>query len=194
MSLTLEYAAVALGLAYLVLAIRERRGCWIAGGAASAMFLVVFWNTGLFMQAALQLYYVGIAVHGWFYWGKDGADGAAPVVRHRLRRHLFYAGAWILLASLSLAVLPGASTAESTLDAISSWGGVLATWMVARKELEAWLYWIVIDLLTAVLYLRSDLLPSFALYLVYTGLAALAFIEWRKHYLQQNSPTVNAAA
>lgn len=174
-----------LGLAYLLLAIRERRSCWIFGGLASLLFLAVFWRAGLPMQALLQLYYAAIAVHGWLHWGRDGSDRRAVVQRRSPRFHAATLLALLVLSMVTVAARGLWNDTQVWLDAISSWGGVIATWMIARKILEAWLYWIVIDALTVALYIDTGLLPSSALYALYTLLAFTGWRQWLGSYRQQ---------
>lgn len=203
----LEAVAVILGLAYLLLAIRERRECWIAGGFASVLFLGVFWRAALPMQALLQVYYVGIAIHGWRHWGRSQDATARPVSRVSPACHGVALALWALLCLLTqglrgdflhgalswwdTASREGASLsidavidalAPGWLDTASSWGSVIATWMIARKKLEAWIYWILIDSASAALYLQAGLGASAALYGVYALLAAMAWREWRTSY------------
>ncbi len=186
MALT-EGIAVALGLTYLLLAIREYRSCWIAGGVASALFFFVFWDAQLPMQALLQVYYVAVAIHGWFHWGNTPALSPRP---HSLRGPM-HLSILVLIAGASLTTvyLRGELlSASAWIDSLTSWGGVVATWLVARKISESWLYWIVIDLVTAGLYFDAQLLASSALYLVYTALAVVAWKEWLTHSRQPSSP------
>jgi nicotinamide mononucleotide transporter len=69
-----ELAAVALGVAYIVLAIREQRACWIAGGVGTAIYAAVFVDAGLPMQAVLQVVYVAMSAYGWYAWRRRPAD------------------------------------------------------------------------------------------------------------------------
>ena len=77
-----ELAAAGFGLAYILLAIREHRACWIAGGVSTCIYAFVFLEAGLPMQAGLQLVYVAMAVWGYLAWGRDAKAGA-PVRRGR---------------------------------------------------------------------------------------------------------------
>ncbi|MFT4768818.1 MAG: nicotinamide mononucleotide transporter [Glaciecola sp.] len=179
MNAALEALAVVLGLAYLILAIREKRSCWIAGALASIIFGGIFWQAGLPMQALLQVFYLAMAGLGWWHWGKDGSETTSSVSLVTWRYHALVIISLLALSSATLIARDTLTDTQSIVDTSSSWGGVLATWMVARKKLEAWLYWIGIDVLTAGLYLDAGLLASSALYLVYTGLAFIAWKQWR---------------
>ncbi|MEM6543958.1 MAG: nicotinamide riboside transporter PnuC [Pseudomonadota bacterium] len=176
---SLEWSATGLGLLYLLLAIREKRSCWLAGGLASALFLFVFWRAGLAAQAVLQIYYVGVAVHGWFYWGSS-AD-SRPVRHLQTSGHVAVVTSCIALSAVTVYFRGDFSSMTIWLDSTTSWSGVIATWLVARKYLSAWTYWIVIDLVTAALYLQNGLLATSGLYLVYAVLAGVAWRQWSKN-------------
>lgn len=179
-----EWSGVALGLIYLLLAIREQRSCWVAGAAASALFLGVFWRAGLPMQSLLQVYYIAVAVHGWIHWSAESDSGSAPAAVHRapLRMQLISVTLLLALATGSVLFQDAASSLQGWLDSGTSWGGVIATWLVARKVLDAWLYWIVIDAVTAALYFQTGLLASSALYILYAVLAFIAWRTWQQSY------------
>lgn len=180
----IEALAVLLGLVYLLLAIRERRSCWIAGGGASLLFCYLLWDAELPMQALLQIYYLAIAVHAWWRWGPTESGSAPRITSCSRGYHRIVLAILFTLTASSLAltswISDTAPDARGMLDTLTSWGGVIATWMIAGKKLEGWLYWIVIDLATAVLYLSTELRASAALYGLYTGLAWLGWREWRQ--------------
>jgi nicotinamide mononucleotide transporter len=187
------------GAAYLLGAVLQWRSCWLAGGLSAALFLVLFWRSNLPYQSLLQVYYLLVAVHGWIHWGAgDGAarpgpgqaevdpmreaapaTAALPVQRWPLRWHLAAIAGVLLLALLSLALRAGPATPLAALDALTAWGSVLATWLVARKVLENWLYWIVIDAAAVYLYWHSGLAGTAALFAIYTVIAVFGWIRWR---------------
>ena len=175
MSTPIEIAAVVLGLIYLVLVIREQRVGWIAGGLASALFLFVFWRAGLPGQGLLQVYYVGVAIHGWLHWGRE--DGVA-VSRLGFRGNTISIGLLVALCAITLFLRDDGNTTTALLDTATSWGGVIATWLVASKRVEAWIWWVVIDIASTALYLQAGLLASSGLYALYTALAAYGLWEW----------------
>lgn len=178
----LEGGGVILGLLYVILAIRENRLCWIAGAGASTLFLVVFWEAELRMQALLQIYYIAVAAHGWVHWGRPDAGRELEISSLTWRDQALCVGLLLLLSAFTLLLQDKPGQPTAVLDALTSWGGVLATWLVARKVLEAWLWWVAIDIATIALYLQADLLASSGLYALYTVLAFLGWKEWRKSY------------
>ncbi|MEO0437149.1 MAG: nicotinamide riboside transporter PnuC [Pseudomonadota bacterium] len=179
MNPALEWTATGLGLLYLLLAIRERRLCWLAGGLASALFLVVFWRAELPAQAMLQIYYVGVAIHGWYYWGASAEQ--RPVRRLQTSGHITVLMGCVVLSTVTVYLRDDLTNTTVWLDSSTSWSGVIATWLVARKYLTAWTYWIIIDLVSAALYFQNALLATSGLYLVYAVLAGVAWREWSKN-------------
>ena len=181
-----EGAAVLLGIAYLLLAMRESLWCWYAGFASTAIFLVIFWDVRLLMEAGLQLYYLAMSVYGWWHWRRGaGKDAPLPIRRWHWPQHGVAIGAVVLAAGLSGALLSVHTDAVLPyLDSFTTWGSILTTWMVARKILENWLYWLVIDSVSIYLYLDRELYLTALLFAVYLVIAVFGYMRWRKHFLQ----------
>lgn len=176
----LEGASVALGLVYVVLAMRRSRWCWLFGGLSSAGLAWLAGRAALPMQALLQVFYVGMAVYGYRHWSADrDAGGHVNVGWWPWHRHLA-AGALVavltLVSSLGLARLTDA--AWPVLDAAGTWSSLLATWLAARARIENWLYWIVIDAALGVLFASQALALAGLLYFAYCVLAAAGFVSW----------------
>lgn len=184
----MEVLAVALALAYLVLAIRENRWCWPAGIASAALYLVVFYRAGLYMQAALQVFYAAMGVYGWWAWRPAAAGAGVVIHRWPLARHVAaIAGVAVLgLATGYGLERAGTDAAAPYTDSLLTYGAILTTWMVARKLLENWLYWFVIDAVTLALMLQQGLLPTAALFAVYLVLVVVGWREWLRAW--QRSP------
>jgi nicotinamide mononucleotide transporter len=133
-----EALAVALALAYLVLAIRESVWCWAAGIASTAIYLALFFAARLYAESVLQVFYIGVSVYGWRQWSQPAGD--LPVVTWTLAQHARALGVIALLAGASGAALAAYTHAAlPDLAAFVAWASVITTWMVARKVLENWL-------------------------------------------------------
>ena len=154
-----ETLAVLLGIAYLLLAMLEKISCWYAAFASTLIFLFLFWDVNLLMESALQVYYLGMAVYGWWHWRHgSGEGGSLAISRWPLRSHLLAAAGVLALSAISGTLLSNHTEASwPYLDSFTTWGAVLTTWMVARKILENWLYWILIDSLSIFLYVERGL-------------------------------------
>ena len=81
-----ESLAVVLALAYLLLAAREHIACWACAFVSTAIYTVVFWDASLLMEAALNVYYMAMAVYGWQQWRYGGAAHEGGSIRALRRR------------------------------------------------------------------------------------------------------------
>ncbi len=175
-----EFAAVAFGVGYVLLAIREHRACWIAGGISTALYAVVFFRAGLPMQAALQLLYVAMSGYGWFAW-RNESGGAAPTRSWPLSRHLMALAGVAVATALSAPLAARYALASSPVaDSLGTWASVVATWQLARRIIDNWYWWIVIDTGLAALFAAHGLRMTAALYLAFALLAVAGLSSWRK--------------
>lgn len=182
-----ELAAVVLALAYLVLAMREKILCWYAAFASTAIYLVLFWDVSLLMESALQVFYLLIAVYGWWQWKNRRAD------RQALRIHRWTPGTHLAAVSAVglLTLVFGyllqqyTSAALPYLDSFTTWGAVVTTYMVTRKVLENWLYWIVVDGAAIYLYIDRELYLTALLFVLYVILVIIGFFQWYALYRRQ---------
>jgi nicotinamide mononucleotide transporter len=177
-----EVVAVVLAIAYLVLAIRENIACWIAAIFSTSIYIVLMFQAGLYMESALQFFYIGMAVYGWRTW-RCGGDGHKLLISSwPLKRH-FVPLSLILVATIATGYLLGRFTdaALPYLDSFTTWGAIVTTWMVARKILQNWHYWFVIDSVSIYLYVSRGLYLTAALFVLYLVLIVIGYREWSKN-------------
>ncbi|ASP40828.1 nicotinamide mononucleotide transporter [Bacterioplanes sanyensis] len=182
-----EVVAVALGIAYLVLAMRQSNWCWYAAFGSTAIFSWLFWDVSLVMESALNVYYLIMAIYGWWVWRSGATEQQAtrPVVSWRWPRHLVVVLLVLMLTAVSGYLLDNNTQAAMPyLDSFTTWGSVITTYMVARKVLENWLYWQVFNSCAIVLYIDRELYLTALLMSVYLVLAVLGWLMWRRDYQQ----------
>lgn len=188
-----EVVAVGLGLAYLVLAMRQNSWCWYAAFGSTAIYSWLFWSVSLPMESALNVYYLAMALYGWWVWRHGGQSQQAetselPIQRWSLQRHLMVITGVLLLTLVSGYLLStNTSAALPYLDSFTTWGAVVTTWMVTRKVLENWLYWIVVDGAAVYLFFDRELYLTSLLMLIYVGMVIVGWFRWRQQYLDQQS-------
>lgn len=177
-----EGAAVVLAIVYLALAIRQNLWCWAAAFASTSIYLVLMYAALLYMESVLQVFYLGMAVYGWYHWRHGpGPDHALPVKTWSVATHVRVIAGVFALAALSGALLGIYSDAALPyLDSFTTWGAVVTTWMVARKILENWLYWFVIDSVSIYLYVSRELYLTALLFAFYLVLIVIGYIAWRR--------------
>jgi len=186
----LEIASVAFGLAYLVLAVRQNILCWAAALVSTLLSLVLFYDARLYPETALQVFYAAMAVYGWWQWRHGGRPGERaekdlPVSIWPLRYHAFAIGGSIAAALALGTALSRTNAAFPYLDSFTSVGAVITTYMVAKKILENWVYWLVIDGITLYIYWQRSLYLYAALFVVYLVLVVIGFCRWRRDWHAQ---------
>ncbi len=185
-----EVIAVVLGIAYLVLAMRENSLCWYAAFGSTAIFSWLFFDVSLVMESALNVYYLAMAIYGWYIWNKPknpNSKATLSITTWSAQQHLLCISSVIALSLLSGYLLNNHTTAVMPyLDSFTTWGAVLTTYMVANKVLENWLYWLVIDSIAIYLYLDRELYLTALLMVIYVILAIFGFKIWLKTYQQNN--------
>ena len=181
-----EVSAVVLAISYLLLAIRQNILCWVAALISSALYCFIFFSVELYMESLLQIFYLAMAVYGWISWkGYRKAEGK--------NLEITSLSAWknlvlILIIAFLTLVSGFALNNDPTLDyldAFTTWGAIIATLMVAKKILENWLYWIVIDSAAIYLYLEKGLYLTALLFVAYVLIALVGYLAWyRDHRLK----------
>ncbi len=172
------------GLIYLYFSIRQIIWLWPLGIISSLLYIVVFFNSKFYADMGLQVYYFFISIYGWYFWKKGEEQGMS----NKLKIIVTSSREWVIFVSVTsfLTLLTGIGLDKYTdsplpyWDAFTTSGSIVATWMLARKYLEHWLFWIVVDLVSLGTYIYKSLYPTVILFLVYTLMAGIGYINWRK--------------
>jgi len=184
-----EVFAALLGIGYVILAARESQWCWPLAFISTLIYTLLFWQGQLPMQALLNVYYMAMAVYGYSLWRKHGntEDDLAINSWSILEQlQLIIIGA-VLTYAVGLYLTQSATSQSPYLDAGVTVFSVLNTWLMAKKVLQNWLYWIVIDSAAIVLYAQNGYYATIVMFSIYLILAVIGFISWQKLYQQQTS-------
>jgi len=193
----MEVAGTVASLIYLFYSIREKVWLWPWGIIASAVSLIVFFQSALYADMGLQLYYVIISAYGWWYWlsGRSKNNTSSVSIKRLCRRllvKLIVVGVVIYAALLSaLLYIPSmvdiASSDMPYLDAFTTAASIVATWMLARKYIHHWVFWIIINSVSMGMYLHKELYFYSGLFLVYTVGAFIGYREWKRLMLKDEA-------
>ncbi len=179
--LSWEGLAVVLAVIYLALAIRQNIWCWSAAAGSTLIYVFIMYGARLYMESVLQIFYLAMAAYGWYQWRHGGAsNGGLQVSTWSLRQHALAISAVLALVFISGALLSRYSDAALPhLDSLTTWGAVIATYMVARKILENWYYWFVIDAVSVGLYTNRGLYLTALLFVAYLVMIIFGYRAWR---------------
>jgi nicotinamide mononucleotide transporter len=181
-STAIEVSAAVFGLLSVVLTVRRSIWCWPTGIVMVLLYAWVFWSARLYANMGLQGYFLVLSCYGWWYWLRGGASGGPARIRRAGRAEL------MALTTLALGggLLGGQLLArhlqasEPTLDATMTCFSLVAQYLLSRKDLTAWWFWIVVDLLAIILFASQALWATTLLYVVFLALAVQgAQVWWR---------------
>jgi len=177
--LPVEQISVVFALLYLAFAIRQSIWCWPAALISVSLWAVVVLDARLKMDFVLQIFYFAMGVYGWHQWRRGGAKQTG------VRIH-WWPASWhaltvvaVLLVSIAFGWWLSSGDAEFPyLDSFTTIAAIVATFMVARKVMENWIYWFVIDSIYVYLYVERDLFWYAGLYLLYLAMIVIGFKVW----------------
>jgi nicotinamide mononucleotide transporter len=180
-----EVLGVLTSLVYLYFSVRQIIWLWPFGILSSALFIWIFFHSRFYADMGLQVYYLGISIYGWIYWLRGGTGQAGeqklPVSRISLKQIWALSGTGLVLFLGIVAVLVYLTDSDVPWgDGFTTAASIVATWMLARKILEHWLLWIVVDFVAAALYYYKGLYPSCLLYVIYALIAITGYFQWKK--------------
>jgi len=176
-----EIVGVLTGILGVWLTTRQKIWCWPVGIVSVAAFIVVFFRAKLYAAMGLQVVYVGLLAYGWHAW-LHGGEGQVALRVSRLPRRLAFGLAVAAAAATGIAgywLRARTDEAMPYLDGFTTSFSLVAQWMQARKYLENWLLWVVVDVVYVGMSLSQGLTLTAGLYAVYVGLALLGFRDWR---------------
>jgi nicotinamide mononucleotide transporter len=198
----IEVFGAVTGVIYVFLEIRQTIWLWPVGILTSAVYIWVFFTSKIYADMSLQVYYLAISIFGWYWWKKgDGlrAKGAESELEGETRRPgegetkelqvtrlklktgvilstvfvLLYIVMYLILTMLTDSPVP---VRDSFITSLS----IVATWMLARKIYEHWYLWIIVNFVSAILFLTRGLYPTVILYLVYGIMSFAGLVAWKK--------------
>ena len=181
----IEWIAVVSSITYVILATKQLIICWIFAFIGSALFVYLCYISDLYIESILQLFYVIMAVVGWLSWKKSESNQSA-IKKWGINNHLLN----IAISGIT-AVIIGyifdnyTNQANPYVDAFTTCYSLSATFMITKKILGNWIYWIIIDLASIYLYAQQGYNLAAIQYVIFTVLALIAFIAWNTQYKTQ---------
>ncbi len=182
----LEGIAVAAAIAYLLLAIRQNIWCWLFAGISTAIFVFLFVEARLYMESLLNVFYFAMAVYGWHVWYYGRTDVEMRVSVWTVRVHAIAVAVIAVISGISGFLLDRHTDAIFPyIDSLTTWSAIWATFLVARKILENWWYWLVIDTASVFIYWSRDLELTALLFVVYMIMIPFGLVSWQRSMRSQ---------
>jgi nicotinamide mononucleotide transporter len=182
----LEIVAFALSIAMVVLNIRVNPLAWPLAIASSLLYLLLFWNSRLYGEASLQLFFAAVSGWGWWQWLR-GTDEQGRALRVRHLRTRGKTGVVVAIAiawpATALFLQRFTDTDVPWWDAFPTAASLVGQWLLGRKYVENWPVWIVVDVVAAALFAYKGLWLTALLYLIFVAMATVGWRRWREKAL-----------
>ncbi|MEM7107444.1 MAG: nicotinamide riboside transporter PnuC [Bacteroidota bacterium] len=185
----LEASGMVFGLLAVYFLIRENILTWPAGIAYVLVSFVIFGREKLYGDFALHVVFLILNVYGWWFWAKNSSEKKTelPITTYPLKIQL---SLWLI--SISGAFVSGYSLSKSDAslpywDSATTALSLTGMWLTARKKIESWHFWLVVDVLATGIYFYKGIYFYAILYSVYIGMAVAGFLAWNKTMKTQTS-------
>jgi nicotinamide mononucleotide transporter len=184
--LDIEVVSVLLSLVFVVAIVFKKIWAWPFGILGSIFSTILFYQSYLFSESLLNLYYVAAGFYGWYFWNKNKVTSTNfTCIEISIYKHLNY-----VLISLFLSTLLGLYFHNYTqaslpfLDSFTTIFSFLATYLQARKVLSSWFYWMILNFVSSGMYWYKDL-NIYAVYSLFLFILSICgLISWRKSALK----------
>lgn len=181
----LEWAAVLISTSYVILIALKIKWGWALAFISTSIYLYLAFVVDLYIQSALQMFYLIMAVYGWIAWNKVNRNESF-IVRWSFKNHILNIIISSIVALFLGYIMNELTTQKSPyLDAFTTVFSLSATFMSTHRVLENWLYWIIVDTALIFLFVGRGYYMIGIHFLVYTIIATFAFISWYKTYKAQ---------
>jgi nicotinamide mononucleotide transporter len=180
-----EWTAVVFSLLYVFLAAKQNRWCWVFGGLSSLISILIFIMVRLYVESLLYGFYVLMAGYGWIAWTQTSLS-EKPIREISFALHVVTIAVGLFGAAVLYYVFANyTQAARPMLDSLTTSFSIITTFMVVKKILSNWLYWVVINALSVYLYWSRGLDVYAVLMALYTALAVYGFVQWNREYRQK---------
>lgn len=158
---------------------------WPVNIISPIVYVFIFYKSKLYGDMSLQFMFIALAVYGWINWSRKTMKPKQAVTNTSSMFFLIYLLASIGLTLLFYFLLKNYTNSDVPLaDAILTALSVVASIMAAKKQIENWIVWIIVDVAYIVLYINKSLIITAILYAVITLLAVYAYFKWKKEIVK----------
>ena len=180
----LEWLAVLTGTLYVILISYKQIIAWLFALISSLLYVYICFNYQLYLESFLQFFYVAMAIYGWLNWKKE--INTTTIIKWPIKNHLINIGlSSILTLILGFTFSKFTNQANPFTDAFTTVFSLTATFMVTKRVLENWIYWIIIDGVSIFLYSSRALYLTSVLFFIFTLIAVFGYIKWKREFKTQ---------
>lgn len=186
----LDILGTIIGLIYIFQEYKASIWLWVTGIVMPITYMFVYLEAGLYADFGMQVYYALAAIYGLLVWkfGKKRGQQTETMPITHVKKSLLLPSLQLFLTAWGGIYLVLTNLTNSTVPVLDSFGNALSIiglWWLARKYIEQWLVWIVVDTELAALYIYKDIPFTAGLYFLYVLIAIAGYLKWKKMMQQE---------
>jgi nicotinamide mononucleotide transporter len=178
----IEFIGTILGFYAVVLMIKQNIWCWPVGIANAVLYAIMFYNNQLYSDLLLHICYIILFIYGWYEWLYGGKNKTEIQVKKTPKKEYLPLISFGLFVTIALGFYFSnySNASLAYFDSFNAAFSLVAQFMLARKYLENWILWLLVDILATGMYLYKGLYITAILFFLYLILAAKGYFEWKK--------------
>lgn len=191
---TIEIIGAVIGLVYLYLEYKADKWLWPIGVLMPVVYIWIFFQSKFYADMGINVYYFFASIYGWIHWTRHKKETEQELpVTHTPRSYVLplIATGVVLFALIAFVLVRFTDSPVSIGDSFTTALSILGMWMLARKYVEQWAFWFVVNIVSSGLYLWKGLYPTALLFAIYTVISLFGYFKWAK-MAKNNQPAEQA--
>lgn len=179
---TIEIIGAAIGLLYLYLEYNASKWLWPVGVLMPVVYVWIFFQSKFYADMGINVYYFFASIYGWMRWTKHQSEGSELPISHTPRHYILplsligtavFAVIAFMLIRFTDSPVPYGDSFTTTLS-------ILGMWLLARKHVEQWWLWFLVNIVSCGLYIWKGLYPTSILFAIYSVISLFGYFKWKR--------------
>ncbi|GGD18758.1 nicotinamide riboside transporter PnuC [Flavobacterium orientale] len=184
-AIILEIVGVLFGLASVWFAKKDNILVFPTGIVSTTIFIYLLWQWELLGDLIINCYYSIMSVYGWYHWSRKKGDEIQFPIASISRIEKIWSCVIFVLTIIAVVVIydffDKFTTWYSYVDTLTTGLFFVGMWLMAKRKIEHWIFWIIGDVISVPLYFSKGYTFTSIQYLIFTIIAIFGYIEWKKH-------------
>lgn len=185
---TIEIIGAVIGLVYLYLEFKANKWLWPVGVVMPIVYVWIFFQSKFYADMGVNIYYFFASIYGWIYWNKHkySEQGTLPIT-HTPKRYIFplIIIGTLLFVFIASILLKYTDSPVPYGDSFTTALSILGMWVLAKKHVEQWWFWFVVNIFSCALYAWKGLYTTSILFGIYSIISVFGYFKWKKMMLNQ---------
>lgn len=182
MDTILELFASLFGFLSVYFTIKQNIWCWFFGLLQVILYSFIFFTAKLYSDMVLHVIYIFLQFFGWYSWKYGGSNHSSLRITLMINTS-FWIGLTVVITLFTGFIMQTRTDASFPYaDAFIMVASLIAQYLIIKKRLESWLFWIIVDIVAIFVYVNKGLYFTTVLYVLFLIMAINGYLEWKKVY------------